>query len=182
MELIRSEQWIQDTRSGLTSPPTVGYRHNSNQTALDATRAGAGCSRAPDEDSSPGSKDTDAILESMTYVGGTIYAKYRLESSRRKASEKQKKVSLPPLCVQNELNCDNASSIRNGTTSIASSRRSSAYRAVEEAAAARTAMLQAEAEAKRALARLADTRVECNEQHKVMVAELEAMQNSVKGY
>ena len=41
-------------------------------------------------------------------------------------------------------------------------------------------MLQAEAQAQRALARLADTRAECNEQHKVMTAELEAMHDSVK--
>ena len=41
-------------------------------------------------------------------------------------------------------------------------------------------MLQAETEAQRALARLADTRAECNEQHQAMTAELEAMQNSVK--
>ena len=40
-------------------------------------------------------------------------------------------------------------------------------------------MLQAEAEAQRALASLADTRAECNEQHKVMTAELEAMKDSV---
>ena len=71
--------------------------------------------------------------------------------------------------------------IRDGATSTTSSRRSSAYRAVEEAAAARTSMLEAEAEAQRALARLADTRAECNEQHKIMTAELEAMQDSVKG-
>ena len=41
-------------------------------------------------------------------------------------------------------------------------------------------MLQAEGDAQRSLARLADTRAECNEQHKVMTAELEAMQDSVK--
>ena len=41
-------------------------------------------------------------------------------------------------------------------------------------------MMQAEAEAQRALTRMADTRAECKEQHKVMTAELEAMQNSVK--
>ena len=35
--------------------------------------------------------------------------------------------------------------------------------------------MQAEAEAQRALARLADTSAECNEQHKVMTAELEAL-------
>ena len=40
-----------------------------------------------------------------------------------------------------------------------------AYRAVKEAANARTAMLQAKAVAKRALARLSDTRAECSGQH-----------------
>ena len=70
---------------------------------------------------------------------------------------------------------------RDGATSTTSSRRSSAYRAFEEAAAAQTAMLQAETEAQRALARLADTRAECNEQHEIMTAELEALQDSVKG-
>ena len=42
-------------------------------------------------------------------------------------------------------------------------------------------MLQAETEAQRALARLADNRAECNEQHKIMTAQLEALQDSVKG-
>ena len=41
-------------------------------------------------------------------------------------------------------------------------------------------MLKAEAEAQRALTRLADTRAECNEQHQAITAELEAMQTSVK--
>ena len=41
-------------------------------------------------------------------------------------------------------------------------------------------MLEAEAEAQRALTRLADTRAECNEQHQAITAELEAMQTSVK--
>ena len=39
-------------------------------------------------------------------------------------------------------------------------------------------MLEAEAEAQRALARLADTRAECNK-HKVITVKFEAMQNSV---
>ena len=115
----------------------------------------------------------------MTYIGGMNYAKYRLEACRAKTSGKQK-MRPPAFCVQVELTRENASSFRDGTVSTTSSRRSSAYRAVEEAAAARTAMLQAEAEAQQALTRLADTRAECNEQHKVMTAELEAMQDSVK--
>ena len=133
------------------------------------------------DDSSPASKDTEAVLESMGYVGGMNYAKFRLESSRAKTAGKQKKARPPTLRVQEELARDGTSSCRDGTTSSTSSRRSSAYRAVEEAAEARTAMLQAEAEAKRALARLADTRAECAEQHQAIAAELEAMRCSVKG-
>ena len=64
--------------------------------------------------------------------------------------------------------------------SVASSRRLSAYRALEETAAARTAMLKAEAEAHGALTRLADTGAECNEHLKVITAELAVMQSSVK--
>ena len=121
-----------------------------------------GCSRAPRDNDSPASNDTAAVLENMTYVGGMNYAKYLLEASRAKSAGKQK-TRPPTLCVQEELARDSASSYRDGTTSSTSSRRSAAYRAVEEAAAARTAMPKAEAEAQRALARLADTRVECNE-------------------
>ena len=139
----------------------------------------AGFSKAPKDDNSPASKDTDAILEGMTYVGLMNYDKYHQEACRAKASGKQK-MRRPALCVHDELTRENASSYRGGTVSTTSSRRSSAYRAVEEAVAARTAMLQAEAGAQRALARLADTRTECNEQHNVMTAELEALQDSVK--
>ena len=172
-DLIRTRQWIQDNRGELTSPQTAGLWPNSNQTAAEVTPVRTGCSGTPKDNDSPASKDTDAILEGMTYVGGINYAKYRLGACRAKTSGKQK-TRPPTLCVRDEL-------ARNCTTSTTSSRRSSAYRAVEEAAAARTAMLQAEAEAQRALARLADTRAECNEQHKVMTAELEALEDSVKG-
>ena len=178
-ELIRTGQCIQDNRGELVSPLTAGFWPNSNQMAVYVTPVRAGCSRAPKDDDSPASTDTDAILEGMTYFGGTNYAKYRLEACPAKASGKQK-MRPPALCVQNELTRENVSSYRDSTVSTTSSRRSSPYRAVDEAAAARTAMIQAEAEAQLALAHLADTRAECNEQHKVMAAELEAMQDSVK--
>ena len=172
-ELIRTGLWIQDNRGELTLPQTAGLWPNSNQTAVEVTPVRTGCSGTPKDNDSPASKDTDAILEGMTYVGGMKYAKYRLEACRAKTSGKQR-TRPPTLFVQDEL-------ARDSTTSTTSSRRSSAYRAVEEAAAARTAMLQAEAEAQRAQARMADTRAECHEQHKVMTAELEALQDAVKG-
>ena len=163
-EPIRTGQWIQDNRGEVVSPQTTGFWPNSNQTAVDVTPVRAGCSEPPKDNDSPASKDTVAILEGMTFVGGMNYAKYRLEACRAKASGKQK-MRPPALCVQDELTRENASSYRDGTVSTTSSRRSLAYRAVEEVAAPRTAMLQAEAEAQRALARLADTGAECIEQH-----------------
>ena len=168
-EFIPTEQGIQDTRGGLTtSSHNEGFWPNSNITAVDATPQIEVCSSATDDASSPGSRDTDAILERMTYVGGMNYAKYRLEASRTKCFGKHKKVRPSMLCMQDELSGGNAPSMSDGATSVAFSRRSSAYRAVEDAAAARTIMFEAEAGAQRALARLADTRAECNEQHKVV--------------
>ena len=161
------------------TPQITGYWPNSNQTAAQTTPTRARCSRAPRDDDSPASNDTAAVLENMTYVGGMNYAKYRLEASRVKSAGKQKMTRPPTLCVQEEMARDGASSCRDGTSSSTSSRRSSTYRAVEEAAAARTAMSKEEAEAQRALARLADTRAECNEQHQAITTELEAMQSSV---
>ena len=90
-EFIRTDQWIQDTRGGLiTSHQTEEFCPKSNISAVEATPQREGCSRAPDDASSPGSKDTDAILESMMYVGGMNYAKCRLEASRTKAFGKHK--------------------------------------------------------------------------------------------
>ena len=104
------------------------------------------------------------------------YARYRLEETNKPKTFGKHKKAPPAVCIRNTLGGDDALSTRDGATSVGSSPRSSAYRAVEEAAAARTAMLNAEAEAKRALARLADTRAECNEQHQAITTELEAMQ------
>ena len=98
-ELIRTGQWIQDNKGELASPQTAGLWPNSNQTAAEETSVRAGCSGTPKNNDIPASKDTDAILEGMTYVGGLNYAKYRLESCRAKTSDKQR-ARPPTLCVQ----------------------------------------------------------------------------------
>ena len=85
-ELIRTGQWIQDNRGELASPQTAGLWPNSNQTAVDVTPVRAGCTETPKDNDSPTSKDTDAMLEGMTYFGGMNYAKYRLEACRAKTS------------------------------------------------------------------------------------------------
>ena len=60
------------------------------------------------------------------------YAKYCLEASRTKDFGKHKKVQPPTLCMQDDPGGDNASSMSDGSTSIASWRRSWAYRDVEK--------------------------------------------------
>ena len=88
-ELLRTGQWIQDTRSRLRSSPEIGWFWlNSNNTTVKVTPQREGFSRAPNEGSSPGSKDTD--------VGCMDCAKYGLEASLTKAFGKQKKVLQPP--------------------------------------------------------------------------------------
>ena len=109
------------------------------------------------------------------------YAKYHLEeASRQKAFGKHKKVRTPILCMRDEMGGDNAHYVRDDVTSVASLRRSSSYRAAEEVAAGRTAVLEAEDETERASARPAETRAECMKQHKAMATEIEAVQCCVK--
>ena len=64
-----------------------------------------------------------------------------------------------------------ASRVRSMTNSMASSQRSSVYK---------TALLEAQAETQRALAGLASTRAECNEQHHAIVESIKTMQTTMR--
>ena len=64
-----------------------------------------------------------------------------------------------------------ASRVRSMTNSVASSQRSSVYK---------TALLEAQAETQRALAGLASTRAECNEQHHAIVENINTMQTTMR--
>ena len=77
-----------------------------------------------------------------------------MEASSAKAFGKDEKVRPRTLCMQDELE---------GGNRILCWILATVYRAVEETVTARTAMSEVEAEAKRALARLAETRAECSE-------------------
>ena len=63
--------------------------------------------------------------------------------------------------------------------STVSSIRTSVYARAKQEAAARTAVIEAEAEAQHAIARLAATRAECHE-HQMITAEIETVQKSVQ--
>ena len=64
--------------------------------------------------------------------------------------------------------------------SEATSRRSSAYKAVHEAAIAREAFLEAQLEAEQTVARLSTDKAECNCEHQTIAAKIEAVQNELR--
>ena len=89
----------------------------------------------------------------MTFVVCMNYAKYRLEEARRpKPFDKQKNFRPLLFCIQSQFGGDGVLPARDGSASVPSLPQSPAYRALLEAVAARTAMLEAkETEAKRDL-------------------------------
>ena len=132
-----------------------------------------GCSRAPPtEEPEPGSQ-TD-MEQDLTYVGGMSCARPRGLGTTRGPTRvcaygKHKKVRQPMLNAGERR--QEASRVRSMTGSLASSQRSSVYK---------TALLDAQAETQRALAGLASTRAECNEQHLAIVENIKVMQTTMR--
>ena len=166
----RTEQWVDETCRDRTNEVEEG-RPNSN--ATNEFVAEERCSRAPPGgEAQPGSQ-TD-IEQDLTYVGGMGYARPRglgitQEPTRICAYGKHKKVR-PPMLNAGERRQE-APRVRSMTGSLASSQRSSVYKA---------ALLDAQAETQRALADLASTRAECNEQHLAIVENIKVMQTTMR--
>ena len=166
----RTEQWVDETCRDRTNEVEEGWP-NSNATSEFV--AEEGCSRAPPaEEAQPGSQ-TDT-KQDLTYVGDMGYARPRGLGTTRGPTRvcaygKQKKVR-PPMLNAGERRQE-ASRVRSMTGSLASSQRSSVYKA---------ALLDAQAETQRALAGLASTRAECNEQHLAIVENIKVMQTTMR--
>ena len=157
----RTEQWVDETCRDRTNEMEEGWP-NSNVT--NGFVAEEGCSRAPPtEEAEPGSQ-TD-MDQDLTYVGGMSYTR----PTRVCAYGKHKK-DRPPMLNAGERR-QKASRVRSMTGSLASSQRSSVYKA---------ALLDAQAETQRALAGLASTRAECNEQHLAIVENINVMQTTMR--
>ena len=166
----RTEQWVDETCRDRTNEVEEGWPNSNVNNEFVAEE---GCSRAPPaEEAQPGSQ-TD-MEQDLTYVGGMSYARPRgLETTRGPtrvcAYGKHKKVR-PPMLNAGERRQE-ASRVRSMTGSLASSQRSSVYKA---------ALLDAQAETQRALAGLASTRAECNEQHLAIVENIKVMQTTMR--
>ena len=166
----QTEQWVDETCRDRTNEAEEGWP-NSNVT--NELVAEEGCSRAPpNEEAQPGSR-TD-MEQDLTYVGGMSYARPQGLGTPRGPTRvcaygKHKKVR-PPMLNAGERRQE-ASRVRSMTGSLASSQRSSVYK---------TALLDAQAETQRALAGLASTRAECNEQHLAIVENIKVMQATIR--
>ena len=165
----RTEQWVDENCRDRTNEAEEG-RPNSNMTKEPA--AEEGCSRAPlGEEANP---RLQAVDQDLSYVGGMRYARPQGQGlargdSRVCAYGKHKKVR-PPMVNAGQRRPE-ASLARSMAGSVASSQRSSVYKA---------ALLDAQAETHRALAGLANTRAECNEQHRAIVENIMTMQTTVR--
>ena len=166
----RTEQWVDETCRERTNEMEEGWP-NSNVT--NEIAAEEGCSRAPlGAEANPAPQAT--VDQDLTFVGGMGYARSRgcgitRGPPRVCAYGKHKKVR-PPMVNAGERRPE-ASRVRSMTNSVASSQRSSVYK---------TALLEAQAETQRALAGLASTRAECNEQHHAIVENIKTRQTTMR--
>ena len=126
--------------------------------------------------------DTTAnIIQEMSYVGGITYAKTRLlEATGTRVSGMARKVRPPALLTQTAAAGPHGTSRSASPSSEATSRRSSAYKAVHEAAIARKALLEAQFEAEQTIAGFSADKTECNREHQTIAAEIEAIQNELR--
>ena len=112
------------------------------------------------------------MLQDLTFTGGMSHLRpQNQEIVRPCAYEKHKKVRLPMLNVGDEPGVSDMPCARSVVGSTVSSQRSSVYKA---------AVLEAQAETQRAVAGLASSRAECNEQHQAITSNIAAVQQSVQ--
>ena len=166
----RTEQWVDETCRDRTNEVEEGW---PNSNVSNEFVAEEGCSRAPPADEAQPGSQTD-MEQDLTYVGGMSYARPRGLGTTRGPTRvcaygKHKKVR-PPMLNAGERRQE-ASRVRSMTGSLASLQRSSVYEA---------ALLDAQAETQRALAGLASTRAECNEQHLAIVEKIKVMQTTMR--
>ena len=166
----RTEQWVDETCRKRTNEAEEGWP-NSNETNEPA--AEEGCSRAPlSEGANPSLQAT--VDQDLTYVGGMGYAipqGYGVARGTTRVCAYGKPMKVRPPMVNAGERRPEASRARSTAGSVASSQRSSVYI---------TALLDAQAETQRALAGLASTSAECNEQHHAIVENIRTMQTTMR--
>ena len=117
----------------------------------------------------------------MSYIGGMNYARVRLqEATAPRPSGKSKQVRPPSLLARTGTTGPHGDSRSSSPSSKAASARSSAYRAVHEAAKARKALLNAQIGVKQAASQLSERKARCDKEHQAIVEEIEAVQTELR--
>ena len=166
----RTEQWVDETCRERANEAEEEWP-NSNVT--NEPVAEEGCSRTPLSEET-NSRLQVAVDQDLTYVVNANYSRPQGSGLARGITRvcaygKHKRVR-PPMMNAGERYL-NAPRTRSATGSVASSQRSSVYKA---------ALLDAQSETQRALAGLASTRSECNEQHHAIVENMRTMQMTMR--
>ena len=181
-----TSKWLQElfrnsTHSDVDDSRPWSY---SNKTMNEIDNAdGQGCSNTKNAQkaTNPASEITAITLQKKDYVGGMNYAKTGLlKAVEPRASAKGRKVRPPALLAQTAATGPDGTSRSASPSSEATSKRSSAYRAIYEAAIARKALLQAQLEAEKTAARLSADMEEGNCEHQAVAAEIETIQNELR--
>ena len=166
----RTEQWVDETFRERTNEAEEEWP-NSNIT--NEPVAEEGCSRAPLSEE-VNSRLQVAVDQDLTYMGNANYSGPQgsglARGITRVCAYGKHKRMRPPMMNAGERYLD-APRTRSVAGSVASSQRSSVYKA---------ALLDAQARTQRALAGLDSTRAECNEQHHAIVENMKTMQMTVR--
>ena len=166
----RTEQWVEETCRERTNEAEEEWP-NSNMTNELATEEG--CSRAPLGEKTS-SRLQITVDKDLTYTGNTSCARPQGSgvtrgNTRVCAYGKHKRVR-PPMINVGERQVE-VPRTRSVAGSVASSQRSSVYKA---------AILEAQAETQRALAELASTRAGCNDQHRAIAENMRTLQTTMR--
>ena len=181
-----TSKWLLDLPSAVTpyGVDDTGAWPNSNKTNEDEVEMSClnatGQFKAPST-ASEGTAHTTEVLQQMSYIGGMDYARARLqEATAPRASGKGKQVRPPALLALTSTTGPHGDSRSSSPSSKAASARSSAYRAVHEAAKARKALLDAQIGVKQAASQLSERKARCDREHQSIMEEIEAVQAELR--
>ena len=181
-----TSKWLQELSNAAIPFDTdhTGAWPNSNRTNDEAVEMSClnatGQFKAPSVTSEE-TAHTAEVLQQMSYIGGMNYARARLqEATASRPSGKSKQVRPLALLAQNGTTGPHGDSRSSLPSSKAASARSSAYRAVHEAAKARKALLDAQIGVKPAASQLSERKAKCDKEHQAIVEEIEAVQTELR--
>ena len=186
-------QWLRELPESFTPAATIRDTMKEWPKSNRAqSERGTECSKAQDETAvlDTGrilSIDSTEAMKQMSFLGGMEYARHRLqEATASRSSGKGHQIRPPavpaPLAQTTATgpHGESRSTSPESRANRATSGRSSAYRAVHEAAMARKTLLEAQTGARQATMKLAGSKAECSREHHTITIEIEAVQEELR--